>query len=336
MTTRIAQWAFGNVGKIAIEEVLNDPLLELVACYTRPGDKTGKDVGDLIGIGPIGLDTVSSIGDVIAARPDLVLYMPLIWDVDAMVELLKAGIDVISTANFITGWSFGKADQDRLHEAALTGGASLYGTGINPGVAQMFAVLSTQICRHVTHIRLQESVDATAYNSPDTWTSLGFGGPKDASGALDKVRDRAGVFADCVEMIARSLGVNLDDILFEGELGVATEDLDLGYMTIPKGMACGMNINYVGMKDGNRLIEVGTMTRLGHAMEPDWQPHHGYLIEIKGMPSVTLTFHPEGDASGATATAMPAVHAIPHVRAAQSGLVLASDLPLMGAAGRLK
>ena len=79
-----------------------------------------------------------------------------------------------------------------------------------------------------------------------------------------------GVFADAVEMIARGLNVELDEIVFEGELGTATEDLDLGYMTIAKGMACGMHLNYVGMKDGKRLIEVATMTRLGYAMEPDW------------------------------------------------------------------
>lgn len=337
MTIRIAQWAFGNIGKMAIGEVLADPALELVACYSRPGDKTGKDVGDLCGIAPIGLPVVSSVEEVIAAKPDLILYMPLMWDVDAMVALLEAGINVISTANFITGLSYGKDAQARLHAAALKGGVSLYGTGINPGFADILALMATQVCRKVSNVKLLESADGTLYNSPETWHSLGFGGPKDAPGALDKVRDRAGVFADAVEMIAKGLKVELDEIVFEGELGVATEDLDLGYMTIAKGMACGMHLNYVGMKDGKRLIEVATMTRLGYAMEPDWKVQHGYQIDVTGEPSVQLRFMKadDSDPAGIIATAMPAVNAIPHVLAAKPGLVVAGDLPVIAAAGRI-
>src|SRR3546814_16631135 len=58
--------------------------------------------------------------------------MPLGWSVDDMVRLLDAGINVISTANFITGHSYGDEDMRRLHQAAEGSGASLYGTGISP------------------------------------------------------------------------------------------------------------------------------------------------------------------------------------------------------------
>ncbi len=337
MTTRIAQWGLGNIGKLAIRAVAEDPALELVACFNRAGDKTGKDAGKIAGLEPVGVTVVSTTEEIVAARPDLVLYMPLKWDVDAMVQLLEAGIDVISTANFITGLSYGKEEQARLNEAALHGGASLYGTGINPGFADILALMATQVCRKVTNVKLLESADATHYNSPETWHSLGFGGPKDAPGALDKVRQRAGVFADAVEMIARGLKVELDEIVFEGQLGTATEDLDLGYMTIAKGMACGMHLNYVGMKDGKRLIEVATMTRLGYAMEPDWPVQHGYQIDVTGDPSVQCRFllDHEADPAGVVATAMPAINAIPHVISAKAGLVTAADLPLIAAAGRI-
>ena len=337
MTYRIAQWTVGNIGKAAIEALRDDPNMELVACYARPGDKTGKDAGEVAGVGPIGVPVVSRIEEVIAARPDLVLYMPLMWDVDAMVRLLEAGINVISTANFITGYSYGLDEQKRLHEAALRGGASLYGSGANPGAMNVLALATTQVCRQVKRIHLFESVDASGYNSPDTWRSLGFGGPKDAPGLLEQVRMRTLVFADAVEMMARALDVVLDDIAFEGELGVATEDLDLGYMTIPKGMTCGMKILYVGLSGGKRVIEVGTMTRLGKAMAPDWPPQHGYQIEVEGVPNINTVVHcPDaGTAYSNFYTAMSAVNAIPAVIAAKPGLVIASDLPLTVARGRV-
>ena len=336
MAHRIAQWTVGNIGRASIQAIQDDPNLELVACYTRPGDKTGKDAGELAGAGRIGLPAVSSLEEVIAARPDLVLYMPLIWDVDAMVRLLEAGINVISTANFITGYSYGPEDQQRLHAAAVRGGVSLYGSGVNPGFANILALLSTQVCRKVSRVSLMESVDGSGYASPDTWRSLGFGGPKDAPGLMEQVRKRALVFADAVEMTAKVLQLPLDDIIFEGDLGVATADLDLGYMTIPKGTVCGMKIYYVGVSGGKRVVECGTMTRLGQAMEPDWKAQHGYQIEIEGVPSVKTVVH---CVDAATAdkdfyTAMPAVNAIPAVIAARPGLVTAGDLPLIVAAGR--
>jgi hypothetical protein len=338
MTYRIAQWTIGNVGKVAVEVVQEDPDLELVAVYARPGEKTGKDAGELCGIGPIGLNVVSTIEAVIAAKPDLVLYMPLIWDVDAMVQLLEAGINVISTANFITGYSYGLGEQKRLNDAAVRGGVSLYGTGINPGFANILTLLATQTSRRISRISLLESVDASGYASPETWRSLGFGGPPDAPGLMEQVKTRALVFADAVEMIAAALKTPLDDIIFEGELGVATEDLDLGYMTIPKGTACGMKLHYIGVVGGKRVIDVATMTRLGKAMAPDWKPQQGYQIEIDGEPNVRCQFHLAQSDDGASSglhTAMPAINAIDAVMKARPGLVMAGDLPLIVAAGRL-
>ncbi len=117
MTIRIAQWGLGNIGKLAIQAVDEDPSLKLVACFNRAGEKTGQDAGVLCGLEPIGVPVVSTTEEVIAANPELVLYMPLMWDVDAMIELLEVGIDVISTANFITGLSYGEDEQARLHDA---------------------------------------------------------------------------------------------------------------------------------------------------------------------------------------------------------------------------
>ena len=56
-----------------------------------------------------------------------------------MAQLLEAGINVISTANFITGRSFGQAAVDRLESASRKGGVTLHGTGINPGLANAYA-----------------------------------------------------------------------------------------------------------------------------------------------------------------------------------------------------
>ena len=45
MTYRVIQWATGNVGRAAIEGVLDHPDLELAGCWVHGEAKDGQDVG---------------------------------------------------------------------------------------------------------------------------------------------------------------------------------------------------------------------------------------------------------------------------------------------------
>lgn len=331
MTFRIAQWATGPVGAAAARKVIEHPEFELVGCFAHGEAKVGKDVGDLIGVAPTGVIATNRIADIIAARPDCVLYMPLVWDVEAMASLLEAGINVISTANFITGRSYGQAALDRLEAAARAGGVTLHGSGINPGLFNAVGLVMSAQCADFQHIEVLESVDATQYASAETWRALGYGGPPDAPGLAAAFRERSLVFEDAAEMMARGLDLAFDEIAFSVEFGTATRDLALGYMDIAMGMVCGSKMTYSVMVGGKAAISLSTMWRLGDAMEPDWQGE-GYVVEIQGTPNIRCVFDREGDATGGgLVTAMSAVHAIPAVCAARPGIVEAWELPLVAA-----
>lgn len=329
---RVAQWGTGLVGSAAARKVIDHTRLELVGCFAHGESKAGQDVGTLVGAGPIGVRATNRLEEIIAARPDCVLYMPLVWNVDDMARLLSAGINVISTANFITGRSFGAEAVKKLDNAAHEGGASLYGTGINPGQANIVALAVSAACARVRRITVREAVDATGYASRDTWVSLGFGGPPDVPGLADKVKERALVFMDTVEMMADALKVKLDDVAFAVDFATANEDLHLGYMDIPKGSVCALRMSYCGIVKDKRVIDLQLVWRLGYSMTPDW-PVEGYVIEIEGEPDVRASFRAEkGKAGSGTTTAMNAVHAIPAVCAARPGIVTAAELPLIAAA----
>ena len=79
------------------------------------------------------------------------------------------------------------------------------------------------------------------------------------------------VFMDAVEMMAMALGVELEEVQYRLDLGLATKDIDLGFMQIPKGTVCGQNGVSTGIYEGRPLIEIGLLWRLGNAMEPDWK-----------------------------------------------------------------
>ncbi|HEX9031454.1 MAG TPA: hypothetical protein VF834_06380 [Streptosporangiaceae bacterium] len=334
MAIRVVQWTTGGVAKAAVRGVLRHPDLELVGCFAWSPGKAGKDVGELVGLDPLGIVATADIDDIIALKPDVVLYMPLIWDVDAMVRLLESGINVISTANFITGHSYGDEEMKRLHDAARRGAVSLYGTGISPGLIGAIALTAASACRELERISIFEAADCSSYESAETWSALGFGQAPDTPGIGEFVRLRQLVFMDAVEVMAAAVGVELDEVRYTREFGVATQDIDLGWMQIPRGTVCGINGTWSGIAGGKPFIEIGLLWRLGDAMAPNWPIDEGHRVEIVGVPNLRmrveyLSTDDPGDYHAHTAN--PAVNAIPAVVAAAPGLVTVDQLPLITA-----
>lgn len=338
MSLRVVQWNTGIVGAAGVRAIVAHPGLELVGCFAFGPDKVGRDVGSLCGLDPIGLEATRDIEALIGLHPDCVLYTPQFPDLDVMVRLLEAGINIVSTSYFITGRSFGQDQIDRLGDAARRGGASLHGTGINPGFANLFALISSGVCQRVDRISVLESVDSTNYGSAETWLACGLGRPVTDPEIPAMAKATTSVFQDAVEMMASALGSTLDEIRYEVEFAAATETVELGYMTIEKGCATGMRQCWSGLVDGRPLIELPIVWTLGYTMEPSWPVENGYIIEIDGLPSVRSRIelvHPDnqnGPDFGIN-TVMPAVNAISAVCAAPAGIVLAHELPTLAARG---
>ena len=74
---RIVQWTTGNVGKSSVQAVAANPTLELVGCYAYSTDKVGRDVGDLVGIRPLGVTATNDVDALLALKPDCVVYNPM-------------------------------------------------------------------------------------------------------------------------------------------------------------------------------------------------------------------------------------------------------------------
>jgi len=55
MTYRVIQWATGATGSHAVRAIAAHPDLELVGALVYSDEKAGRDIGELVGIGPIGV-----------------------------------------------------------------------------------------------------------------------------------------------------------------------------------------------------------------------------------------------------------------------------------------
>jgi hypothetical protein len=335
---RVIQWTTGNVGTRSLRAIASDPRFELVGCYAHSTAKVGRDAGELVGIAPLGVIATDDAEALLALRADCVAYMPVYPDVDEMVQILESGANVVTTSAFITGRSLGAEAVDALSAACERGSSSLYGTGVNPGLANVFALVSSGICERVDRISMEESVDASGYESEETQRSVGFGEPIDRTELPAMARRGTAVFQDAVALTADAIGVALDDVRFDVEFAAAATDMDLGFMQIPRGCVAGIRACWSGIVAGRPVVELRVCWKMGAPLEPDWPLRHGYSVEIVGRPNVRSRLQvmppadwdePDFGGLGMIMTAMPAVNAIPAVVAASPGIVASHHLPVI-------
>lgn len=344
---RVVQWTTGNVGKSSVTAIAKNPNYELVGLYAWSNDKVGQDAGDLVGIEPLGVKATNDVDALLALKPDVVVYNPMWIDVDELVRILSAGVNVVSSASFITGHNLA-ADRDRLEEACKKGGATLFGSGVSPGFAELLAIVAATACDRVDKITIAESADTTLYDSPDTERPVGFGTAIDDPNLAPMAAKGTAVFAEAVQLLADSLGVELDEIKCVAEYAQTTEDLVMASWTIPAGHVAGVYIRWLGLVDGEPVIEVSVRWKKGQTLDPDWQlDGDGWKITIDGRPTVNMAvgfLPPQDMIESATSiedffelghimTAMPPIHAIPAVVAAPPGIATYNDLPLPQARG---
>ena len=344
MTYRVVQWTTGNVGMRSVRAVVTNPELELVGCYAWAADKVGLDVGELCGIEPLGITATNDVAALLALQPDCVVYNPKWPDIDELVRILEAGVNVVATAGFITGHALGEG-RAKIEAACVRGASSIFGSGMNPGFANLLGLVSAGICDRVDSISVLESVDSTGYDSPDTEMSVGYARPIDDPELPALVEKGTAVFGDAVWMMAEALGVELDEVRCESEFAQTTEDLDLGSWMIPAGCVAGVAASWQGRRNDVTIVELRVRWRKGRTLEPDWAIEHGYVVEVKGLPCVRtkLEIFPPKDfvaksftdymVLGMIMTSLPAINAIPAICNARPGIVTYNDLPLIASRG---
>jgi len=223
MTIRVVQWTTGNVGKQSAIAIARHPGLELVGCYAWSPEKVGRDVGELCGMNSLGVTATDDVAALLALHPDCVVYNPMWPSWDELVRILGAGVNVVTTAAFINGRRLGP-ERQRLVEACERGGASLFGTGINPGFIELLSIVLAGVCDRIDKITVSEAAYTMGYDSPETEKAAGFGRPIDDPKLQTMTAEGTGVFGEAVAMVADALGVELDDVVCQADYATTTAD----------------------------------------------------------------------------------------------------------------
>ncbi|MEB3982954.1 dihydrodipicolinate reductase [Mycobacterium sp. 663a-19] len=339
---RVVQWSTGNIGKRALGILLDRDDLEVVGVHALGADKVGCDAGVLADRPPTGVTATSDVDALLDLAPDCVNYMPRAIDYELVETMLRRGINVVTTGDFLTG-THHPVELPVLEEAARQGQATFLGTGFEPGFINVVAGFLTGACPRVRSVKLVETLDCTTYPVQDVWKVLGFGKPpREPVTHLDPATQRYGLgYFETLDMIAAMLGTELDAKEAFVEPAVLTRDLNLGWVGYAAGTAGGQRRTYRGFRGGRPVVELAICwTMSDDALEPKWTDPKGFSVVIEGEPYVdaTIRFGKPGEDVMTVlmdSTAVAAVNAIPFLCDARPGVITPIDLPITGSPGAL-
>ena len=349
MAIRVVHIGTGNVGRLALSELVANPAFELTGLVVSADEKVGRDAGELAGLDVVtGITATKDLDAALATNPDCAVYcamgdnrMP-----QAMADVYKiaaAGINVVGTSPGVLQYPWGVMPDKYiapLEEAARQGNSSIYINGVDPGfITDLIPLAFASTCASIEQVRCMEIADYATYDGATVmFDVMGFGQPLDEVPMLFQPGVLSVAWGCAIRQLAAGLNITLDSITESYEREPAPEAFDIAAGHIPEGGVAAVRFEIKGMVGDYPVIVVEHVTRVRGDLRPDWaqpaQEGGSYRVEITGEPSYVVDICPtstKGDHNHAAIAAGAArvVNAIPAVLAAPPGIRTTLDLPLV-------
>lgn len=332
---RVAQWGTGNVGLQGLRAIAQHPRLELVAVRVFNPAKIGREAGDLLGGDPLGVVACGSLHEVLAARPDAVLYLPDQANLDDMAALLEAGVNLVTGCiGFNSRACLSPEASGRIEAACAAGKSSLYATGSSPGWAtELMPLTLLAMQRRFDHLTITDYADMATRDSPLMLERIGFGADP---ATMDPARTPSTVASTTSSFtaLADAIGLPLDEVVGSVEYAVTVRDEVVAAGTMPKGTIGAVRMGVFGVRGGKRMLKRYSTWYVARDLSPQWDLRDsGWRMQVRGDTSldVSIAFDvtPEDYAAYSPGlTAHPLVNALVPVIEAAPGMLETRDLPM--------
>lgn len=332
---RVVQWATGSMGRTALRRIIDSNSLELAGCYVYGSGKAGVDAGDIAKRAPTGVHATNDRQVICDLDADVVIHCPRItlpYDalVDDVVALLESGKSVISIAGFHWPHAHGADYASRLHDAAVRGGATLAGVGVNPGtIVERLALTATAMSHDLTRMSVFEMVDASAMASPEfVFGLMGLGSDPTQrdirEGPLATLY--GALFSEVLHFFAGELGGTVTQIASDHGLTLAPRRIETAAGDIDEGRVAATEWRWLAQTSVGPELLLSILWTADPSLHGDERLGH-WTIQLDGRPTIRMSLDigeadPALPASRALtdATIAVAINAIPQVLAAPPGL----------------
>ena len=322
---KVIQIGLGPIGQKAVRYLLERGGVEIVSGVDPAADKSGKDLGELAGMGKsLGVKVSPTLAEAMkTAKPEVAVICTtssMEKIVPQIEEAVRLGLHVVSTCEELSyPWDTNPALSKKLDELARKNNVAILATGVNPGFLMDFLPLAmTGVCRKVEKVRVSRIQDASARRVPFQ-QKIGAGLTLEQFEAKRKTGTLRHVgLTESMQMIASRMGWKLDrteDILTPV---VAQREITNGYIPITPGMAAGVRQIGKAFVGDREVITLEFVAVVGQAGSAD-------MIEIVGDPSIKSVI--DGGVNGDVATCAITVNAVKSIVTAQPGLRTMADVP---------
>ncbi len=346
MAFKVILWGTGFVGKMVLREILDHPDYTLAAVVVHDERKNGVDVGELIGLPPIGLKATTDVDAALRLQADAVAYYGptaelAAQNIENMCKALRAGKNVVSTA--MTPFVYPKACSPKMRkpieDACRDGGTTCFTSGIDPGFANDLLPMTLMgLCGRVDRVRIQEILDYATYSG--SYAPMGLGAPMDRKAILEEPKALIRAWGLTIYMMADALDVQLDTVDTIYEKWPTPHRIDYPLGTIEPGHCAAVRFEIRGFVGGEPRIVIEHCNRITHQAAPHWPrgklaENDIYRVIVEGSPNITQetmlrgAYDNDPNSGGCLSTGLRALYAIPAVCAAPPGMMSALDLPLI-------
>jgi 4-hydroxy-tetrahydrodipicolinate reductase len=321
----VVQYGLGPIGCAIVRVAAARGGLSLVAGVDIDPAKVGKDVGEVAGLpAPLGARVWSSSTDTLRqVRPRVALHstsssLPAV--LDQLLALLEAGVSIVSTCEELAyPFTSYPTESKRLDQVARDNGATLLGTGVNPGfVMDTLVFVLTAVSERVERIEVSRVVDASLRRLPlQEKIGAGLDLPEFERRAAEGTLRHVGL-EESMRLVAAALGWDLERVDFTLEPIMAERERRSPDLVARVGQTAGVHQRATGIARGEERLVFDLKMEL-EADEPRDE------VRLIGSPQLHLLL--PGGVHGDVATAAIVVNAIPRVLAAQPGLRTMLDIP---------
>jgi hypothetical protein len=333
---RVVQWATGNVGSHSLRAITQHPQMRLVGLYVHSESKAGRDAGELCGLGTLGIKATRNIEDIVALKPDCVVYMQQGCNFDDLCRLLESGINVVTTRDEVQyPVCMDPAIRERVEAACRRGNSSVHATGSSPGfITEAVPLVLASIQRRLDSLRISEFADLASRDSPEMlFNVMGFGRAPIPGANEGRAAHLRNSFGPSLQLTANALGLQFDAIESKGEVALARHDTRIAAGTVKAGTVAALRTVIAGMRHGKVLVSMTPTWYCTTDIDADWDLRpDGWHIAVEGDApfEMDLRFTTPVERKAAVTpgyTAHRAINAIPYVCEAPPGIRTVADLP---------
>jgi 4-hydroxy-tetrahydrodipicolinate reductase len=301
---------------------------ELVGAIDVNPKLSGKDLGEVLELGrKLGVAVEPDAGGLLGrVKADAVVHATTSHFEKVLPQIgpcLEAGLDVVSTCEELSyPWKRHPELSRRLDEQARRAGATVVGTGINPGyLMDTLPLVLTAPCLKVKSIHVARMMNSTRRRIPFQ-EKVGTGLTRaEFVERIEKgtITGHVGLL-ESIHLIAAALGWELEGVTeLPPEPVIAEKEARTGMGAVAKGKVIGLKSVAWALRGGEKAITLEFWAHAAVGEEYD-------EVVVRGEPDLRQRI--AGGVHGDTGTVAMIINTIPLAVAAEPGLKTMKDLPL--------